>query len=259
MRKLTICTAAALGALSAFYAWADLGEVVGSFSKPELRLFGLTRSERYLYGLEYYSNCVFIMDPRNGSIYSSWPVRRTTMPRGIAYTPPSYIWVSCADTKYIYRCDGRNGSVYSSWRADLNYGPYGIAPQSKGDGGKGAAVLFSAGEAAQYERNCCRHNITTGSIVSFFRITKMETDIAWDHRNAVVWVWDMDMTVKGYRLSGSSVASFRVPHISPRGLAYYGEYIWVACAGNRVVYRIHCPAGIGIYPASVGRIKALFQ
>jgi hypothetical protein len=84
-------------------------------------------------------------------------------------------------------------------------------------------------------------------------------DIAWDHRNQLLWMGDLANVVYGYNLSGSVVASFTVPSTYPYGMAYYDQYLWVGCDGNDYIYRVHCPGNIGVTPASFGRIKAIYR
>jgi sugar lactone lactonase YvrE len=84
-------------------------------------------------------------------------------------------------------------------------------------------------------------------------------DIAWDHRNQLIWMGATSGTVYGYSIDGSVVATFTSPDTYPYGMAYSSQYLWVACAGNGYVYRVHCPATVSISPSSFGSIKAIYR
>jgi len=240
-------------------ALAVLGDIVNSFDTPEpIAATGLARSDNFLYYLDAgeYSR-VFITNPANGSIFNSWyaPHPDNTM-RGLAYTDDGSIWIGWSGDDCVYRCNAQTGSVISSWYAGND--ARGLAPFCTGDGGKNTTAIITSDDSPSY---CWFHNLNTGSVLSSFPVLNVNVyDIAWDFRNGLVWKGSYPSYVFGYRNSWVAVASFTIPGgYTPMAIAYYGEYLWVACGGNKTTYQIHCPAGVAVAPASLGRVKALFQ
>jgi hypothetical protein len=42
-------------------------------------------------------------------------------------------------------------------------------------------------------------------------------------------------------------------------MAYHGEYLYIAADTQDYVYVVHCPNDVGVRPASMGRVKAMFR
>ena len=236
--------------------YAALGDVVSSFRAPGTSVRGLARSETRLYAVVFGKPTrVYQLAPVSGSVYGSWVPSFGNNCRGLAFSDGGRLWVGCYGDDCVYECAASNGSIYRSWSA--GHDPFGLATHCTADGGVGATAIFSSAYAPSL---CWRHNMNNGSILAVFEICKSSFfDIAWDHRNKLIWMGDLPDRVYGYNTSGSVVASFTVPGTYPYGMAYCGEYLWVGCDGNDCVYRVHCPGNIGVSPASFGEVKALFR
>jgi hypothetical protein len=253
--RTTVVTIAAALAW-ATYAFADLGDVVGSFRAPGTSVRGMARAGTRLHVVIYGDPTrVYRVSPANGSVYGSWETSFSRNCRGLAFSEGGYIWVGCYENDRVYKCNSVTGSVYGSWNAGDD--AYGVAPYCTGDGGVNTTAILTADDNPSY---CWRHNMNNGSILSSFRIRHPGFfDIAWDHRNQLVWLGTMAGSVYGYRTSGSVRASFTAPAGYPYGMAYYGQYLWVGCDGNDYIYRIHCPGTLSLEPDSFGRVKALYR
>jgi len=198
---------------------------------------------------------VYYAAPPTGSIYSYWLTPHARGNYGLAYSSGGHVWVSCVQTGSVYDCRSNAGTLYRSWEA-TNYA-HGLAPYSTGDGGTGTTAIFSAAESPSY---CWRRNMTTGSILSSFPLANpSHYDIPWDQRNAAIWMADAPRIIYGYSTSGYVRASFAAPAGTPRGMAYYGQYLYVSCDANNTVYIVDCPGTLCVKPASLGRVKALFR
>lgn len=108
---------------------------------------------------------------------------------------------------------------------------------------------------------------TAGSFIDSFKPENQYwSEVAWDYGNG--WLWlprgGIHPYYHAYDTHGSMVTSFPPPtavHI-PRGLDYYGEYLWVSSRtlSDPHILIIHCPARYpAVTPASLGRIKALYR
>jgi hypothetical protein len=235
---------------------AALGEIVGSFRAPTTEIRGLARSDAYLFAVGFTTpNVVYRLNPTTGSQAGVWDAPRPDHCRGLAFSSGGHVWVGCYQNDTVYDCRVSDGSVRASWNA--GHDPYGLAPHCTGDGGRGTTALFSADSLPAV---IARHNLSTGSILSTYQ-RYSHFDIAYDHRNQLLWIPVYGPSVVGYRWGETRpTASFDVPAavLEVTGLAYYGEYIFVAGA-NGYVYRVHCPGTVSAAPASFGKVKALFQ
>ncbi|UCH77411.1 MAG: hypothetical protein JSU81_06635 [Candidatus Coatesbacteria bacterium] len=254
-RKRITVTLLAL-TLVAAAALAALGDVVGSFKAPGANTRGLARSSTRLYLLNFGSpSRIYLLAPVTGSVYDSWAIPFGNNCRGLAYAASGHLWVGNYGNDYVYDCRPATGSIYRSWSA--GHDPYGLAPYCTGDGGVGTtAILTSDYDPAFY----WRHNPANGSILSSHRIRNASfMDIAWDHRNKLVWMGTTGNRIYGYTTTGVVKASFTVPSNFAYGLAYYNEILWIGCDGNNYVYRVECPGTVTVWPASWGRVKALYR
>jgi hypothetical protein len=246
-----------VGALTAVPASADLGEVVGSFSFARGPGIGLARSNDDLYVLAAGGlNRVCRVDPETGSILSSWTITWSPGSHGLAYSEPGYLWIGDLRDFCVYRASP-TGSLYGSFAVPVR--AQGLAPEAKGDGGAGTIALFTTRETPAQG---FRHDLATGSILSTFSIPRPSPfDVAWDHRNLLLWLarGDTPPFVYGFSTKGSVVASFPAPGRQPVGLTYFGQYLWVTDNDNFLIYKVHCPTGIGVNAASFGRVRALFE
>lgn len=249
-------TAALATILIATAAYASLGSVVSSFRAPGTAIRGLARASNRVYVMVFGSPTrIYRVAPVNGTVYASWPTPTGNNCRGLAFSEGGHVWVGNYGNNYVYNCAAATGSVYSSWSA--GHDPYGLAPYCTADGGVGTTAIFSSDSNPS---SCWRHNMNNGSVLASFAIANVNFfDIAWDHRNRLVWMGYLPNIVYGYTTRGSVRASFTVPANYPYGATYYGQYLWIGCASNGYVYRVHCPQTVGIAPASIGKVKALFN
>ena len=243
--------------LAAMPASADLGQVVGSFSFPPGPGLGLARSNADLYVLAAGAlNRVYRVNPASGSIRSSWAITWSPGSHGLAYSEPGYVWVGDLSNSYVYRASP-TGSLYGSFAVPAR--AHGLAPEATGDGGAGTTALFTTRETPA---RGFRHDLATGSILSSFSIPKPSPlDVAWDHRNLLLWLAHGGTAplIYGFSTTGSIAASFAAPSRQPVGLTYYGRYLWVTDNDNNRIYQVHCPTGIGVEAASFGKVRALFK
>jgi outer membrane protein assembly factor BamB len=242
--------------VAAASAGATLGDVVCSFRAPGPSVRGMARSPTRLHVLVFGNPTrIYRVSPTTGSVYGSWSIPCGDNCRGLAFSEGGHLWVGNYDTDCVYDCAATTGSVYRSWNA--GHDPFGLAAYCTGDGGVGTTAILSS---AYVPSKCWRHAKADGRVLSSFAIEKASYfDIAWDHRNRLVWMGSPLNSVYGYDLSGSIVASFEAPGTHPYGMAYYDECLWVGCDGNDYIYRVKCPGNIGVAPTSIGRIKALYR
>lgn len=255
--KTRIMVLAVVGATAlASHAYAGLGSVVSSFRAPGTSVRGMARSDTRLHVIIYGDPTrIYRVAPGTGSVYGSWPTAFSRYCRGLGFSEGGYLWVGCYENDHVYKCDSATGTVYSSWSAGNN--AYGVDPFCTGDGGVGTTAIFTSDERPSY---CWRHRLTNGSVMSSFPISNRSFfDIAWDHRNRLIWVGSVNNVIYGYRMSGALAASFAAPNTYPYGMAYFNEYLWVGCDGNDYIYRVHCPGNVTVAPASFGRIKAVYR
>jgi hypothetical protein len=215
------------------------------------------RSTDYLYIIGLSSpNRVYRCNPTSGSVFGSWATPYVVANRALAVTWGDHVWVGSEPERVIYECYGYTGSVFSSWGA--GHTPYGLAALCTGDGGQGTTAIFSYDDIPNY---VYLHNPTNGSVIRSFPLAHATPyDFTYDHRNRLLWKYsDSDTNIYGYNPStGSAVVSFPRPYPSTcYSLAYYGQYLWISARyGN--IFIVDCPGNVGVLPASLGRVKALF-
>jgi hypothetical protein len=237
--------------------YGALGDIVSSFPAPASSPRGLARANGVLFCLDYNTpNYVYRLSPSTGAVTGSWPAPYTTGNRGLAYIYGGYVYVGCWSNDTIYRCDSGDGSVIASWAA--GHDPNGLAPVATGDGGSGATSLYCSDSSPIY---FWEHHYTTGSIMGSFAAPHSSyNDIAYDWRNQIIWQYDNDQVVYGIDTSGSVVASFAwTGYGSYNGITYHGEYLFIAADTGDTIYRVHCPNNVGVRPASMGKVKAIFR
>ncbi len=244
-----------IGLLAASAAFAALGDVVNSFPAPGSSSCAVARSTNYLYVFSASTGYIYRMNPASGSVYNSYSAVNGTSMRGLAYVATGYLYQAKSNTPpYIYRTNEANGSIYSSFSSP-GIQNRGLAPLCTGDGGTGTTALLSP----NYSSRVLYHlNITNGSVISTYQLSNSMYDPGYDHRNQLIWGGMNGTAIYGFATTGSLVASFTSPGGSPYGMAYYGEYLYVATLSGWV-YQVHCPASSTVAPASLGRVKALFR
>lgn len=255
MKKALIATLAALCVAAA--AYGDLGTVVGSYPIPGGGQAGLGIGT-YLYVGNYSASRITVANPLNGSVVASFANAGGGSTRGLAYAAPGYLWQckAYAVPYLLYRTNAANGSIYASYSTPTNYS-HGCAPLATGDGGAGTTAIFVSDYSAD---RIYVYNATTGSLTSSFSVasTCMMYDIAYDWRNQIIWGGMNGAVIHGVTTTGSLVTSFSGPWSGAYGIAYSGEYLYIAYI-NGNVFRVHCPPNVGVTPSSVGKVKALFR
>jgi len=244
--------------LTAASAFGYLGQVIASYPSPAgTNTRGLAMASGVLFVADSNSPAIiYRINPSTGATSSWYTLPFTGVPYGLAYTSGgNYLWVGTPSNEYVYRCNASNGSLYGSWSA--GHDPSGLAPLGTGDGGYGATQLFASDNNPP---RFWRHYLSNGSIISTVTIAAVaDYDCAYDWRNNLLWVGNATY-LYGYTMSGNITGSFAAPAANPRGLAYYGAYLYVGCTSNGRIYVVHCPQSfVGVTPSSMGRVKSLFR
>jgi len=241
-------------------AFAALGNVIASFAAPYRAPLALAHAnnatQMWLFCNQNTSGWrIFLVHHTTGSVYSSFVSPCAEYTRGLTYEDPGYMWIGNFNNRRVYRCRSVNGSVLYSWAA--NHGISGLALKARGDGGVNHDGIFVNAGTTTW-----RHRPSDGSIISSFSYTPaFYGDTAWDWRNELLWGGDANTNyVYGCTTAGAVRASFRSPATNPQGMCYYGQYLWVGTNSSPYyVYRVHCPNNLAVAPASLGRVKALFE
>ena len=239
---------------AAAISFAALGDVTASFLAPAPFPLAIEKgaADNALY---IFSNTppylIWRTHALTGAVVASYPSPRGTTTRGLSWLGTDLI-VGDDYNHYVYRFAAATGSVYGSWPA--GHDVQGLA--TDGLLGSGSRVFATS----IYPYNRVWSHTTAGSVVASFEVDA-NTDCAWDYVNDLVWVnCTEDNYVKGFNIAGSLISSFAAPANVPWGLAFYGGYLWVGTtSGTHRIWRIHCPAFTSITPASLGRVKAIYQ
>jgi len=257
MKKIVIVALASLLAVSA--ASAYLGEIVASYRIPATGSpcgVGVAVGDLYVL-IDNSLNMVYRLNRDTGSLIGSFRTPYGFGNRGLCYSSGGHVWIGCIPKDYVYDCYGGTGSIFGSWSA--GHDPWGLAPFAAGDGGTGTKAIFSRDSDPNLVK---RHHMTTGSVYASFPLQHAAIfDFAYDFRNKLFWAYySSPAAIYGYgATNGSVVASFPVPYAGiGEGLAYSHSYLWIAMS-NHYIYKVKCPGGVGISPASMGKIKALFK
>lgn len=237
----------AVTAFAAAVAGATGGSVVASFRSPHAS--GTPRGMAYatphsrLYHVSNTTNLIYATDAA-GSVVKSFPCPGDTW--GVE-GGQHYFWTCTRSaTGVIYRIN-TTGSVEASFPAPAN--ATGIT--------RDATHLWVSSEATDYVYRLT----TTGSLVASFAAPAGDSvGLDWDG----TYLWLADGASSGsaiYRLTtaGSVVWSFAVPFGRAAGVAWDGTHVWYCSSTTpKYVYRVTA-SGIGVGPASFGKIKALFE
>jgi|GEM_PF-605134 len=263
MKKVVLV---AMSVLVASAAFAALGDIVGSWPSPAQYPLAAARPNNDAYFWLYCNTSpyyIWWVNALTGSITASYPSPFTSSTRGLAYSyggapGGSYLWIGNYSTQVVAMTNYANGSIYASWTA--GHSMYGLAPEATADGGYNPLSIITAYTSPNY---VWRHNPMTGSILSSFAKSQLAYDIGWDWRNQVVWGgYGSPGIMYAWNTAGSLMTSFSMPNPYPYAVVYHASYLWVGVTTPaHYIYRIHCPQipGLNVRPASVGKIKALFQ
>lgn len=255
-------------ALLAGTSSAKLGDLVASWPNIGTSThYGLAADANYLYSYYYYSSWSYpIIRTRRttGAFVSSYRIQGPSYPqytRGISYDGTGYIYYCNYSRRYVTRARASNGSVVSTWTwpSTASY-RYGICADH---GGTTAGTYIYM----TYTTNLWWKSRLTGSLVREWRTAHntRSYDLAWDYGNKLIWYGNYDNEfVYGCNTNGSIVDSFALPGPAdnPYGIAYWGRYLYVSTTSgeaNEHIWVFECPATVGVAPASVGKVKALFR
>jgi DNA-binding beta-propeller fold protein YncE len=244
--------AGALCSAAAAWGW---GSLVNSYPAPGQSPNGLAYlSATYICCSTNTPDKVWRIYRTNGSVVASYP---TTFlePAGVAYGvigSTGYVWVADPSADYIYRMGWNSGSIYASFPSPGEI-PIGLAYATEG----GNYILY---HTDYFNKRLYRLQATTGSIYASYLLPYTPRDLG----RGAGYLWIADTTnhvIRAATTAGSTVASFLSQQGPPAGVCYdpAGEHVWVSVgvAVNRLfVYEIE---GIGVAPASIGRVKALFR
>jgi streptogramin lyase len=162
-----------------------------------------------------------------------------------------YYWV-VSNSGTMYQCGFNSGSVYNSFSIPGSY-PYGVTFRDSGS-------IYYVYYTDRSARRLYRMNSTTGSIYGSYTLSFPPNDLAYDDRG---FLWIADSTASVIRrcsMSGSVYDSFSVASYGyPAGVGFDGTYVWVGI--NAPLHRIlrFEVEGVGIEPASLGKIKTVFR
>lgn len=254
--------------LAAGTASAKLGDLVASFDNHPVgggsNHYGLAADRTYLYSFYYTTGYhVYRMLRSNGSLVSSYPCPLgTTSPayycRGMSYGGGTILYINNYSQRRVGRFYASTGSLISTWTWPSGT-RYGICCTHDGTN-YGTRIWQS------YLAGTFWQSTTTGSLISSFDIANTYNyDDAWDYGNNMIWFGNYSTDyIYGMRTSGSILASWRGPTAvsNPYGVAYYGSYLYVSTSygsPDEYIWVYHCPNTVGVAPASVGKVKALFK
>ncbi len=265
--KRRIIIIVAFSALAAGTAYPYLGQIVTSFPAPlpapVALACGKDDSQMWVYCGGASPFPVWRINSETGSIYGSFVKfsGKWNEIDGLAYTSGGapggdYLWLNNVATQKVFMCNPTTGSHYLSWR--LWHGAIGgLAPLAYADGGYNPQAIIATDRRPAYTYY---HLPTTGSLIASHPCWDYTYDVAWDWRNDLIWgSYYAAGCVCGLNTSGSVVATFPAPGDWARAMTYRGEYLWVGCSVPSLIYKIHCPVFLGVAPASLGRVKALFR
>jgi hypothetical protein len=250
-KSILVLMAVVLMAGSALGAFGDL---VASFpnqpSSGTSTHYGLAADATYLYSFYYTTGySIYRMLRSNGSLVSSYPCPLgTSSPnyylRGACYDGTGYInWINYS-SRVVARARASDGSLLSSWVYATSGSRYGVCSNHTGT---------AAG-----------NRIYTNYYVGDFWTHNM----AWDWNNDLIWAanYSTDWIYGIDPVKEEMVRSFRHPEqasiSSCYGVAYWPPYIYVSNSGgtpDEYIWVFSCPNNVSVTPASVGRVKALFQ
>ncbi|MEE9456695.1 MAG: hypothetical protein V3W11_06065 [bacterium] len=269
MRK-SILIALAL-ALLAGTAYGALGDLVASFpNQPRSPLtshYGLAADANYLYSFMYYSSWrypIIRMRRTTGAFVSSYPMPGPTYPqynRSISYDGTGNIYGNNYSRRYVVRFRASNGSMLSTWTWPTTMPARGALAVDHTGTGAGTNIYQS------YYNGTWFKSSLTGSLKSSWRGPgyTYSYDMAWDYGNKMIWYSNYSTEfIYGCNTRGSIIKSWGVPVSvwDPYGIAYWGNYLYVSTiygTPDEHIWVYHVPANIGVAPASVGKVKALFQ
>jgi hypothetical protein len=251
------------------------------------------KSTVFILGLALAGAALFVGEAEGalGDVVSSFPSPlTTTASSGLAWDG-AYLW-SCQPPRTDFYCISTTGTIVTSFKIGASYGEYDGATY---DGEYLWYVDHLSFKAAHYIQCTTSGSFvrwfilgdygfaglasekgylwtgmsfrpvgilgvkitSTGSRVSSFKAPFELDDLAWDGHH----LWSCGPGHYMYQIStkGSIKASFPVPGLmGGRATTFDGEYLWVENPEVGWFYQIDIEV-VGVEPASLGRVKALFE
>lgn len=234
-------------------AAATGGSIIRSFESPcNDRTGGIDYRGGYLYHANFNGPCEVLKTGVNGSLVSA--LKEPPYAVGVDFTGAVYwtytFWPTVPRDR-IYRLN-QDGSITASFAAPAN--GYGVAYD-------GEHLWYST--AGSHYWNYVYKLTTKGSVISSFQAPHgagfLNKDVDWG--GSYLWLaqsGNVGGVIYQMTSTGSVVYSFFLAGRRPTGVAWDGKHVWFADGGNDWVYQMEW-SGIGVAPASVGKVKALFR
>ncbi len=273
MNKSMMITVATLAASAAF---AAMGSLVASFPNAGANAhYGLAADLEYLYSFHYdvlRGYPVNVMKRPDGSFVRSLeiPLPPLEKPyiRGMGYEGDGslgqgYLYVNNYKDRYAARFRITTGKLAGSWGWAGGENRYGLCANNKK-----TQINTLRGFYQSYLDGVWWHSDKRGSLISSWRAptANYAYDLAWDYRNNFIWYANSSTNwVFGMTTSGSIMESWPLEAgvLYPYGIAYYASRLYVSTSGgspDEYIWVYDCPlSDVGIEPASLGRVKALFE
>jgi hypothetical protein len=248
---------AALTATLALVAYAGMGEVLASWQAPGTYgvINGLAFQGEYIWVKNTYS--------RERGVFKCTTTGTVVTEIAFPYPEPTfYSYGLTFDGEYLW-------TIYQYWRSVGSHDDYRKYTTNGSFAGWFHGHLWYLGSIAvtwdgEYifthfpYRPRGEKYTTAGSLVATFPMTVgVYSDMAYYKRQ--LWYYGGGGLVYGVTLNGSVVASFQPPGGSCAGTAFDGEYLWTVDKNRpQYVYKVDIDV-VGVAPASVGRVKALFR
>ncbi|MGD8719298.1 MAG: hypothetical protein PVH29_10805 [Candidatus Zixiibacteriota bacterium] len=240
-------TAIIIGSLFiAVATWGAWGDVIGSFPAPGGNPVSLTWDGQYLWCSTQHPEYTYRVNPDNGSVISSYATGFAYAARGLAWADSS-IYEGNNSTNRIYK-RATSGSIASSFPVTNYYG--GLTYD-----GTNLWVTSSTSTTA----NVFSSFTLAGSLLGSFTVDFVPFDPGWDGTYLYCGSYSPTHTIYQLTTTGSVVSSVSPPHNFPWGCCCGGNYLWISTtAGSDLIWKLDS-GFTGVAPASVGRVKALFQ
>lgn len=235
---------------------AGLGDVLASWETPYPRrgFNGIAHDGEYIW--------VKSGDSREGRVFKCATTGSVLAEIAFPYPAPSfYSYGLTFDGEYLW-------TIYQYWRIPYydDYRKYSTTGSYAGGFSRaniwGSVALTWDGQYIFTEFPSGPYRAvkytTAGTLLATFPMpVRFGSDMAYYKRQ--LWYYGGEGLVYGVTLNGSVVASFSTPGGSCAGTAFDGEYLWTIDRNNpQFVYKVDIDV-VGVAPASLGRVKALFR
>jgi hypothetical protein len=262
--------------LAASVAFAGMGSLVASFPNAgKSTHYGMAANRDYLYSSHHdlvRGYPIVILRRANGSFVRSAAVPLAPLEksyvRGMSYegdgsVGEGYLHLNNYGYRYVAKVRPSNWKMAGKWLWSGGANRYGLCAENNK-----TQVGTLKGFYQSHLSGIWWHSNKQGSLISSWRspTTNYAYDLAWDYRNNFIWYansstnWVFGMTTAGsIRESWQLRAGVRYAY----GIAYYANRLYVSTSGgnpDEYIWVYDCPLStVGVEPASLGRVKALFE